>query len=202
MNIICKDFSSSNAVINFAINSSFQNSQANSSNSKEFYINQFESPIGEMVAIFDDNFIYLLEFTERKNLKKEIITLIKHEKAIIKIAVGPILDSIKHELDQYFKGKLQNFKTPIKLIGTEFQKKVWQELLNIPFGHTNSYRQQACNMNMNKATRAVANANGRNQFAIIVPCHRVLRSDGGIGGYGGQIFRKEWLIQHEQKYCI
>ena len=104
------------------------------------------------------------------------------------------------KLKSYFEGKLKKFETPLFLLGSPFQKKVWQALLKIPYGTTRSYAAQAVSMSEPKATRAVANANGANQLAIVIPCHRIINSNGALGGYGGGIARKEWLLQHEAKY--
>ena len=86
------------------------------------------------------------------------------------------------------------------MFGSDFQQKVWQALLKIPYGETRSYAAQAAAMGFPKATRAVANANGANQLAIVIPCHRIINSNGALGGYGGGVARKEWLLQHEAKY--
>lgn len=110
------------------------------------------------------------------------------------------LRSIEQELKKYFEGRLGKFTTPLFLLGSPFQKKVWNELLKIPYGTTRSYAAQAVSMGEPKATRAVANANGANQLAIVIPCHRIINSNGALGGYGGGIARKEWLLQHESKY--
>lgn len=107
------------------------------------------------------------------------------------------LDLFESELKQYFDGDLQTFKTPVVLHGTEFQNAVWRELLKIPYGHTNSYEAIARKLGDERKTRAVGSANGRNCLAIIVPCHRVIRADGALGGYGGGLWRKQRLLELE-----
>ncbi len=158
-----------------------------------------DSPLGPMLAIADDEALYLLEFVERRGLEREIERLrIKTKSAIIPGITDPI-KSIEAELKLYFEGKLRNFKTPIHLMGTPFQKLVWEELMRISFGTTRSYGDQAAAIGKPFAYRAVANANGTNQLAIIIPCHRIINTNGELGGYGGGISRKKWLIDHENQ---
>jgi methylated-DNA-[protein]-cysteine S-methyltransferase len=91
---------------------------------------------------------------------------------------------------------------PLKLTGTDFQKNVWHELLKIPYGETISYREQSLRLSNEKAIRAVGTANGKNPIVIIVPCHRVIGADGSLVGYGGGLWRKKWLLEHEEKYSM
>lgn len=156
-----------------------------------------DTALGPMIAIADDEALVLLEFIERRGLELEIKQLRSKEKCAILPGSNKILKQIENELKSYFSGKLKAFKTPIKMVGTPFQKKVWQALLEIPWGTTISYAQLAKNVGNPNAFRAVANANGKNQLALIIPCHRVINSNGNIGGYGGGIKRKEWLIKLE-----
>ena len=102
------------------------------------------------------------------------------------------------ELEQYFAGSLRDFTVPIKLHGTPFQLAVWQELLKIPYGETRSYKDIALAIGKPKATRAVGGANHNNPISIIVPCHRVIASDGSLGGYGGGLDIKQWLLELEK----
>ena len=113
-----------------------------------------------------------------------------------------ILDEALEQLDSYFKGKRTNFDLKLFLDGTEFQKKVWKELQKIPFGYTVSYKEIANRIGRRNAVRAVGNANGKNPVSIIVPCHRVIGSDGQLIGYGGGIEKKKWLIQFEKSILI
>lgn len=100
----------------------------------------------------------------------------------------------------YFEGKLKEFKTSLNLLGCPFQKLVWEELISIPYGTIRNYMAQAEAIGKNKAYRGVANANGANQLAIVIPCHRIINSNGDLGGYGGGIARKQWLIEHEKSH--
>lgn len=107
-----------------------------------------------------------------------------------------LLDCVK-QLDEYFKKKRKMFSVPLDLQGTEFQKRVWNELLNIPFGKTISYLQLAIRLGDKKIIRAVGGANGRNPVSVIVPCHRVIGANGDLVGYGGGLDKKKWLLEHE-----
>lgn len=160
-----------------------------------------DSPLGPMLAIADKKKLYLLEFVERRGLEKEIERLRLRLKAAIVPGMTEPLCSIEQELKAYFEGRCTKFMTPLFLLGSPFQQKVWNELLKIPYGRTRSYAAQAASMGEPKATRAVANANGANQLAIVIPCHRIISSNGTLGGYGGGIVRKEWLLQHEATHA-
>lgn len=156
--------------------------------------------LGPMIAVSDDNGLYLLEFFERRALKREIENLRITTKSEIIPGITDPIKSIEYELNHYFEGNLKEFKTPIHILGTPFQQQVWRELISIPYGHTRSYGAQAHAIGKPTAYRAVANANGQNQIAIVIPCHRIINSNGNLGGYGGGINRKQWLINHEQTY--
>ncbi|AIL12508.1 cysteine methyltransferase [Candidatus Paracaedimonas acanthamoebae] len=159
-----------------------------------------DTPLGLMIAISDEEALYLLEFVDRRGLEREIEKLrIKTKAQIIPDSTPPLL-SIEAELNAYFKGTLTEFKTPLHLLGSSFQKLVWKELISIPYGQTRSYAEQAKFLGKQTAYRAVANANGANQLAIVIPCHRIINSNGDLGGYGGGIARKKWLIDHEKQH--
>lgn len=159
-----------------------------------------DTKLGPMIAIADEAGLYLLEFVDRRGLEREVERLrLKTKAAIIPGATDPI-KSITLELESYFEGKLKEFNTPLHLLGSPFQKLVWDELIRIPYGHTRSYMAQAEAIGKSTAYRAVANANGANQLAIVIPCHRIINSNGDLGGYGGGITRKQWLIEHEASH--
>jgi methylated-DNA-[protein]-cysteine S-methyltransferase len=109
----------------------------------------------------------------------------------------PVVDRAIQQVEAYFQGRLSEFDVPLALQGTPFQQGVWQQLLAIPFGLTTSYQDVADAIGKPKAVRAVGAANGRNPVSIIVPCHRVIGSNGKLVGYGGGLWRKEWLLRHE-----
>ena len=108
------------------------------------------------------------------------------------------LKNLRNQLNEYFDGSLKAFTVPLVTPGTDFQQTVWKELLEIPFGKTRSYQEQADILNKPDSVRAVANANGMNRISIVIPCHRVIGSDGRLTGYGGGLKRKKWLLDHEK----
>jgi methylated-DNA-[protein]-cysteine S-methyltransferase len=114
----------------------------------------------------------------------------------------PALISCIQKLDEYFEGSRKTFDLKIDPQGTEFQKKVWEQLLKIPFGKTISYLDLALMMGDAKTTRAVGHANGQNKINIVIPCHRVIGANGSLTGYGGGLWRKEWLLKHEASLCL
>lgn len=116
------------------------------------------------------------------------------------VAIGEIPETLKNsynQIDEYFKEKRKTFDFKLSPEGTEFQKKVWMELMNIPFGETLTYKDIACRLGNIKAVRAVGNANGKNPISIVIPCHRVIGSNGELTGYAGGLDRKAWLLKHE-----
>ena len=163
------------------------------------YASWIDSPLGPMLAVANKEHLYLLEFVQRKGLEREIERMRLKTKSIILPGAPEPIKSIKEELQLYFSGKLKIFKTPIYIYGTDFQKKAWEALIKIPYGTTRSYKEQAAIIGKASAFRAVANANGSNQLAIIIPCHRIINSDGNLGGYGGGLHRKKWLLDFELK---
>lgn len=165
---------------------------------KVLYSSWLDTKLGPMLAIADDDGLYLLEFVERRGLEREIERLRSKLKAAIIPGTNLVILSIKRELDDYFSVRSFKFNTPIHLLGTDFQKEVWHVLQAIPAGTTRSYRDIAEMINKPSAVRAVANANGANQLALIIPCHRVINANNELGGYGGGIVRKKWLIEHEK----
>lgn len=163
----------------------------------ELYSQWIDTKIGSMLAISDEEKLYLLEFVDRRGLEKEIENLKKKLNAVIIPQKTKPLESIKEELEIYFENPKIEFKTPIAYLGSEFLMKVWDSLRTIEPGLTMSYSGLADLIKNSQAVRAVARANGLNQLAIIVPCHRIIAKDGTLGGYGGGIVRKKWLLNHE-----
>lgn len=157
-----------------------------------------DTPLGSMIAIADEEALYLLEFVERRALENEIKRLRKKTHSAIVPGFTEPIRSIQQELNAYFEGTLEQFQTPLQLLGSPFQQSVWKALMQIPYGETIGYAELAVSLGKPSAYRAVANANGANQLAIVIPCHRVINSNGELGGYGGGLTRKEWLINHEK----
>ncbi len=158
-----------------------------------------DTPLGPMVAIADEEALYLLEFVDRRGLEREVERLRYKTKSAIIPGRTQAIHSIEEEIGKYFCGELREFKTPVAVIGSSFQQRVWEELKKIPFGQTRSYSEIATLVGKPSAFRAAAQANGANQLAIMIPCHRVINMSGELGGYGGGLNRKRWLIHHEQQ---
>ncbi|MEM6643769.1 MAG: methylated-DNA--[protein]-cysteine S-methyltransferase [Bacteroidota bacterium] len=160
-------------------------------------LNTLKTPLGQMIVGVYDEKLCLLEFADRSSLEDQISGLKRFLQAETITGRHPAIESISNELIQYFEGTRHSYDIPILLAGTPFQKRVWQALQNIPYGSTRSYKQQAAAIGELKAIRAVANANAQNRISIIIPCHRVIGSDGSITGYSGGLHRKQWLLKHE-----
>lgn len=156
-----------------------------------------ETPLGPMVAGATDDGLCLLEFTDRRMFEAQIKRLGSLLKQPLIPDRHPLIETLRDELTRYFAGTLESFTTPLVLRGTPFEERVWRELLRIPYGQTVSYAQLATRTGATGAQRAVGRANGMNRIAIVVPCHRVVNSDGKLGGYGGGLWRKHWLLSLE-----
>lgn len=166
--------------------------------SKSFLTSSLDTPLGPMIAIADESFLYLLDFKDCKKFDRQFQRIRQVYKVdVVPGTPKPIL-SIDNELKQYFAGSLKHFETPIIYTGTPFQKSVWDKLKQIPFGQTISYGQLATSIGKPRAFRAAAGANGANFFPIVVPCHRVINSNGTLGGYSGGLNNKISLLEHEQ----
>lgn len=157
-----------------------------------------DTRLGPMIAIADEEALYLLEFVDRRGLEREVERLRRRTRSAIIPGCTAPLRSIERELGEYFDGKLTVFQTPLRMLGSPFQTEVWSRLLQIPAGQTSSYGEIAATMGKPTAYRAVAQANGANQLAIVIPCHRVINANGELGGYGGGLSRKQWLLNHER----
>jgi AraC family transcriptional regulator of adaptative response/methylated-DNA-[protein]-cysteine methyltransferase len=157
-----------------------------------------ETPLGAMVAVAGDEGLCLLEFVDRRMLETQLARVRCRFRGPIVPGDNRHLDLAARELEGYFCGKPTRFAVPLSLRGTPFQEKVWRRLQEIPYGQTLSYAALAGEIGFSGAQRAVGRANGDNRLAIIVPCHRVVRSDGSLCGYGGGLWRKKWLLEHER----
>ncbi|WP_419868029.1 bifunctional transcriptional activator/DNA repair enzyme AdaA [Chryseobacterium sp. CT-SW4] len=161
-------------------------------------LKRIETPLGTMIACADENGICLLEFSDRKALPKELEQISRHFNANIIQGENQHFPILEKQLLEYFNGERKEFTVPLSLVGSDFQKNVWNILQEIPYGMTRSYQQQAEILGNPKSVRAVANANGLNKISIIIPCHRVIGSDGKLTGYGGGIWRKQKLLELEK----
>lgn len=162
-----------------------------------FRSKKIQTPLGEMLAIKSEKGLCMLEFFDGKSTEKQLKEIENLGDILEK--EDEILNRLETELNNYFKGNLKEFTIPLDLIGTDFQKKVWNELIKIPFGETRSYKEQSIAVGDLLAIRAVANANGKNKIAIVVPCHRVIGSDGSLTGYAGGKKRKQFLLELESQ---
>ncbi|MEP7157664.1 MAG: trifunctional transcriptional activator/DNA repair protein Ada/methylated-DNA--[protein]-cysteine S-methyltransferase [Betaproteobacteria bacterium] len=158
-----------------------------------------ESPLGAILALADDDGLHVFDWVDRRGLEREIVRLRARTKFAIVPGKHPVLDQAAREIGEYFAGTRSVFTVPLATRGTDFQRQVWEELLRIPAGTTRSYSEIAQRIGSPKSVRAVARANGDNFRGIIIPCHRVIGSDGSLTGYGGGLARKQWLLDHERK---
>lgn len=152
---------------------------------KKLYKAYYKSPIGNIEIISDEEYILALDFIEEESTRDSFED------------VPEVLKKCVEEIDEYFKGTRKEFTVKVKVNGTEFQEKVWNELQKIPYGKVCSYKDIAAAVGNEKAVRAVGGANHRNKISIIIPCHRVVGKDGSLIGYGGGLWRKKWLLDHE-----
>lgn len=155
------------------------------------------TPLGRMVSIADEHALYMLEFTNRVKMVGQVKRLYRLHKRPVEVGRTDISDQIEAELKDYFSGALTRFQTPLILTGTDFQKQTWAQLQEIPYGETRSYADLAIAVGNENAVRAVAGSNAKNGLALIVPCHRVIAKDGGLGGYAGGLERKRALLKLE-----
>lgn len=158
------------------------------------------TPLGDMVAVSSAHALHLLEFVGRQALARELQRLAKGAKGDIGIGRFAPTEQVRAELAAYFAGQSANFQTPLALHGTPFYRQVWAELQRIPPGETRSYGELARAIGRPTAMRAVAQANGANQLALVIPCHRVIGADGSMTGYGGGLWRKQKLLEVERAY--
>lgn len=164
-----------------------------------FRSRELATPLGRMFAVAGDAGLVLCEFADRPMLPTQMQRIARICGTPPASGDHPILDQTQRELDEYFAGSREQFTIPLMLDGTPFQMGVWNELLRIPFGQTTSYDAIAIRLDRRGGARAVGRANGDNRIAIIVPCHRVINSDGTMSGYGGGKHRKRWLLDHERR---
>jgi AraC family transcriptional regulator of adaptative response/methylated-DNA-[protein]-cysteine methyltransferase len=157
-----------------------------------------ESPVGPLLMGATDEGICFLEFTDRRALETQIATLRHHFACAVVPGTHAHLDRLQSELAAYFAGKLRQFTVPLVYPGSPFQCQVWDQLRQIPYGETRSYDDIARAVGAPAACRAVGTANGRNRIAIVIPCHRVVNKDGRLGGYGGGLWRKQYLLDLER----
>ncbi len=153
----------------------------------KIYKLDYKTPIGVIEIIGTNEAISSILFSEKD--KKE---------NFLQDETPPVLAECYNQLDEYFKGDRHEFTFSYQFEGTDFQKTVWGALIEIPYAETGSYKDIAVSIRNEKAIRAVGSANGKNKLSIVIPCHRVIGSNGKLTGYAGGLWRKEWLLQHER----
>ena len=160
----------------------------------------FSTPVGEMIAGATDAGVCLFDFKYRKALPaiRQRISAGLNDSFVED--THPLITDLRKELDEYFSGARTTFSVPLQPVGSDFQKKIWTALQGIPYGSVATYMQQARAYGDEKAIRAVATANGMNGIAIIIPCHRVIGTNGSLTGYAGGLTAKRWLLEHERKH--
>lgn len=160
-----------------------------------------ETPLAPLTIATTDRGICLVEMGTPDRVSREQAELERALGESFSETDHPLLDRLEEELHEYFAGRRTEFSLPLDTPGTAWQRRVWDELARIPFGHTVSYGQMAARLGNPSGSRAVGLANGRNRVSIVIPCHRVIASDGTLHGYGGGLDRKRWLLEHETAYA-
>lgn len=167
--------------------------------SEQVICTDMETPIGKMIVGSTDKGCCLLEFHDRGGEEKIGLAIEKRYRKDIVAGKCKTNDMVITQMSAYFAGTRTEFDLPLDIVGTPFEKSIWQELLVTPFGKTRSYGEVGAAVGNPQASRAVGRANGANRISIIVPCHRIIEANGNLRGYGGGLWRKRWLLDHEQK---
>ena len=160
-------------------------------------VTRIPTPLGTLIAGAADEGVCLLEFCDRRGLENQLRRMVARLDALVAPGSHPLLEQLERELAGYFAGRLEEFTVPLVVPGTDFQRAVWDRLRVIPYGETLSYEALARSIGRDGAQRAVGRANGDNRIAIVIPCHRVVRADGTLCGYGGGLWRKRHLLELE-----
>ena len=164
----------------------------------KIYVSNIVTPLGDMLGCATDIGVCFLEYTTQSTLNAELDKICKILNAKVIFQENSHLRRLQFELFEYFAKKRKMFHVKLHIIGTEFQQLVWDMLKTIPYGQTVSYKVQSMQLNSPRAIRAVASANGHNKIPIVIPCHRVIGSNGSLTGYAGGIHRKKWLLDFEK----
>ena len=165
------------------------------------FAERIDTPLGAMIAVADDRGLRLLEFIDRRATERELSVLRKRLRTNVVPGDHRYLTAVRQQLSDYFSGKSLEFDIPLAPVGSEFQLRAWKILQSIPVGETRSYSWMAKRLGDENARRAVGRANGTNMICIVIPCHRVIRADGTLCGYGGGLWRKKWLLDHERRFA-
>ena len=165
------------------------------------FAERIDTPLGAMIAVADDEGLRLLEFIDRRATERELSILRKRLRTNVVPGEHRHLRAARQQLNDYFSGQSLDFHIPLAPVGSNFQLRAWKILRSIPVGQTRSYSWMAKRLGDGNARRAVGRANGTNMISIIIPCHRVIRADGRLCGYGGGLWRKKWLLDHERRHA-
>jgi AraC family transcriptional regulator of adaptative response/methylated-DNA-[protein]-cysteine methyltransferase len=163
------------------------------------HITEIETPIGAMLAAASETELVLFEFPHRRMIDTQLDRVRRAVGCELEPGESPVFEQLRAELEEYFTGRRREFTVPLHAPGTPFQVRVWTELQRIPSGTTTTYGRLAEAIGQPNAVRAVARANGDNRIAIIIPCHRVIGSNGELVGYGGGLWRKKKLLELEAR---
>ena len=163
-----------------------------------YVFHTIDSPLGPLVVAAGPDAVCLLEFSLPARLEAQMAAIRRWFRTEVTPGTNAHLELLRDELAAYFDGRLQQFTVPVTTPGTPFQEKVWSALQRIPYGQTRSYEELALTVASRTAQRAVGRANGMNRIAIVIPCHRVVNKSGALGGYGGELWRKEALLGLER----
>ena len=178
----------------------FGDPPTNAKASAPVFAERIDTPLGAMIAAADDEGLRMLEFFDRRATERELSVLRKRLRTNVVPGKHRHLEAVRSQLADYFSGKNLKFNIPLAPAGSQFQLRAWKILRSIPASETRSYSWMAKRLGDENARRAVGRANGTNMICIIIPCHRVIRADGTLCGYGGGLWRKKWLLDHERRY--
>lgn len=162
------------------------------------FTKEIHTPLGRLMAIADEQALYVLTFMESVKGEGLLLKMTRNYLLQREDEGSKILRMVMEQLEEYFEGVRQEFTVPFYLDGSEFQKKIWQKLLEIPYGNTTTYQKQSLSCGNPAAVRAVASANGANPILLLLPCHRVVGKRGELRGYAGGLEAKSWLLNHEK----
>lgn len=175
----------------------FGESPGNGSSRAVLHAERISTPLGTMLAVAGDDGLVILDFVDRRGLERKLMTLRKRLGCVVIPGEHIEIAETRKQLGEYFAGKRRAFDLRLAPVGSTWEQSVWKQLLKIPAGETRSYGWMAEQLGRAGAARAIGRANGMNFLSIVIPCHRVIRADGSLCGYGGGLWRKQWLINHE-----
>jgi O-6-methylguanine DNA methyltransferase len=168
----------------------------------QIVVRMLATPLGRMLGGVTADGICLLEFTDRPMLPTQLEVVARRLRQPVAVGQHPLLDALQRQLDEYFAAERGSFDLPLVAPGSPFQQRIWAVLQAMDAGETLTYEELAILAGRPGAQRAAGTANGANRISLLLPCHRVIRKGGGLGGYGGGLWRKAWLLEHEQRMAV